>query len=27
MEIGQERTAGMEITDYELPDLVPLKFD
>lgn len=27
MEIGQERTAGMEITEYVLPDLVPLKFD
>jgi nitrate/nitrite transport system ATP-binding protein len=27
MEIGQERTAGMEKTTYELPDLVPLKFD
>jgi nitrate/nitrite transport system ATP-binding protein len=27
MEIGQERTAGMEITNYELPDLIPVKFD
>ncbi|WP_246022050.1 ATP-binding cassette domain-containing protein [Flavobacterium cellulosilyticum] len=27
MEIGQERTAGMVITEYVLPDLVPLKFD
>lgn len=27
MEIGQERTAGMEIANYELPDLMPLKFD
>jgi len=27
MEIGQERTTGMEKTNYELPDLVPLKFD
>lgn len=27
MEIGQERTANMEITEYVLPDLVPLKFD
>jgi nitrate/nitrite transport system ATP-binding protein len=27
MEIGQERTAGLEITEYILPDLVPLKFD
>lgn len=27
MEIGQERTAGMEIATYELPDLMPLKFD
>lgn len=27
MEIGQERTAGLEITHYELPDLVPMKFN
>ena len=27
MEIGQERTAGLEVPQYELPDLVPLKFD
>ncbi|AWG21884.1 nitrate ABC transporter ATP-binding protein [Flavobacterium faecale] len=27
MEIGQERTAGLEVTEYELPDLVPMKFD
>ncbi|MCW2120962.1 ABC transporter ATP-binding protein [Flavobacterium sp. 7A] len=27
MEIGQERTAGLEVTQYELPDLVPMKFD
>ncbi|WP_339919850.1 ABC transporter ATP-binding protein [uncultured Flavobacterium sp.] len=27
MEIGQERTAGIEITHYELPDLVPKKFN
>ena len=27
MEIGDERKAGMEETAYELPDLVPLKFD
>lgn len=27
MEIGQERTAGIEITEYVLPDLVPMKFD
>tara|TARA_R110000868_G_scaffold292498_2_gene552992 strand:- start:20702 stop:21541 length:840 start_codon:yes stop_codon:yes gene_type:complete len=27
MEIGQERTAGMELTHYELPDLVPMKFN
>jgi len=27
MEIGQERTVGLEKTNYVLPDLVPLKFD
>jgi nitrate/nitrite transport system ATP-binding protein len=27
MEIGQERTAGIEITHYKLPDLVPKKFN
>lgn len=27
MEIGQERTAGLEVPQYELPDLVPMKFD
>ena len=27
MEIGQERAAGIEITHYELPDLVPKKFN
>ncbi|GIZ10192.1 ABC transporter ATP-binding protein [Flavobacterium sp. UMI-01] len=27
MEIGQERTAGLEVAQYELPDLVPMKFD
>ncbi|WP_418262370.1 ABC transporter ATP-binding protein [Flavobacterium faecale] len=27
MEIGQERTAGLEVPEYELPDLVPVKFD
>jgi nitrate/nitrite transport system ATP-binding protein len=27
MEIGQERTAGLDVPQYELPDLVPLKFD
>lgn len=27
MEIGMERTAGMEITHYELPDLAPRRFN
>lgn len=27
MEIGQERTTGMEVAKYELPDLVPLTFN
>lgn len=27
MEIGAERTAGLEIATYELPDLVPMKFN
>jgi nitrate/nitrite transport system ATP-binding protein len=27
MEIGQERTTGLEVSQYELPDLVPMKFD
>ncbi|WP_366184437.1 ABC transporter ATP-binding protein [Flavobacterium ovatum] len=27
MQIGQERTAGLEVPQYELPDLVPMKFD
>ncbi len=27
MEIGKERTAGLEVPEYELPDLVPMKFD
>ena len=27
MEIGEERTAGIEKTHYVLPDLVPMKFD
>ena len=27
MQIGQERTAGLEITRYELPDLVPKQFN
>lgn len=27
MEIGQERTAGIPISNYELPDLVPTKFN
>lgn len=26
MEIGAERTAGMEVSTYELPDLVPMQF-
>lgn len=27
MKIGEERTAGIEIPNYELPDLTPIKFD
>ncbi|MCG9793439.1 ABC transporter ATP-binding protein [Flavobacterium algicola] len=27
MQIGKERTAGIELPNYELPDLVPMKFD
>jgi nitrate/nitrite transport system ATP-binding protein len=26
MQIGAERTAGQEVSIYELPDLVPLQF-